>query len=69
MHSLSVIHFRYEVLHNDHLKYLLAGKGRYKHLVDGTTNPDQMLSRENQAYPERSTVSANLYSKIAYRDR
>ena len=59
MHNLGVIHGRFQVLHNDHLRYLLAGKARCEHLVVGITNPDPILSREDQADPARSTLSAN----------
>lgn len=59
MHSLGVIHGRFQVLHNDHLKYILAGKAHFEHLVVGITNPDSMLSREDQAYPVRSNLSEN----------
>jgi bifunctional ADP-heptose synthase (sugar kinase/adenylyltransferase) len=59
MHSLGVIHGRFQVLHNDHLEYLMAGKARCAHLVVGITNPDPILSREDQADPVRSTLSAN----------
>lgn len=55
MRSLGGIHGRFQVLHNDHLKYILAGKAHFEHLVVGITNPHPMLSRENQAYPVRST--------------
>jgi nicotinamide mononucleotide adenylyltransferase len=59
MHALGVIHGRFQVLHNDHLTYLLAGKTRCEHLVVGITNPDPILSREDEADPMRSTSLAN----------
>jgi nicotinamide mononucleotide adenylyltransferase len=59
LHSLGVIHGRFEILHNDHLKSLVAGKARCEHLVVGITNPDAILSREDDADPERSSLSAN----------
>ncbi len=59
MHSVGVIHGRFQVLHNDHLTYLLAGKERCHHLVVGITNPDPILSREDEADPLRSTLLAN----------
>lgn len=62
MHSVGVIHGRFQVLHNDHLKYLLAGKSRCEHLVVGITNPDPLLSREDEADPMRSTLLANPLS-------
>lgn len=54
-----VIHGRFQVLHNDHLKYLLAGKKRCSHLVVGITNPDPTLTRDDPADPHRSLPSSN----------
>ena len=58
-YDLGVIHGRFQVLHNDHLKYLLAGKELCEHLVVGITNPDPVLSREDRADPKRSIPGAN----------
>lgn len=49
-----VIHGRFQVLHIDHLKYILAGKERCKHLIVGITNPDPNYSRFDPADPYRS---------------
>ena len=57
--SLGVIHGRFQVLHNDHLQYLLAGKRLCRHLVIGITNPDPALSREDQTDLHRSRPLAN----------
>jgi len=54
-----VIHGRFQILHNDHLKYLLAGKKLCHHLVVGITNPDPYLSREEKTDPNRSAPMAN----------
>lgn len=54
-----VIHGRFQVVHNDHLKYLMAGKKLCRHLVVGITNPDPMLTREESADPKRSDPLAN----------
>jgi nicotinamide-nucleotide adenylyltransferase len=54
-----VIHGRFQVLHNDHLTYLLAGKALCKHLVVGITNPDPSRVREETADSHRSSRSAN----------
>jgi nicotinamide-nucleotide adenylyltransferase len=59
MIETGVIHGRFQVLHNDHLKYLLAGKERCRHLVVGITNPDPTLTREDPADPNRSQVLSN----------
>jgi nicotinamide mononucleotide adenylyltransferase len=54
-----VIHGRFQVLHIDHLKYILAGKARCEHLVIGITNPDPLLTKDDIADPERSDPAAN----------
>jgi nicotinamide mononucleotide adenylyltransferase len=59
MTEMGVIHGRFQVLHNDHLKYLMEGKTRCKHLVVGITNPDPFLTRADAADPHRSTAQAN----------
>jgi len=41
-----VIHGRFQVLHNDHLKYLMEGMALCDHLVVGITNPDPILTGE-----------------------
>jgi len=54
-----VIHGRFQVLHNDHLAYLLAGTALCRHLVVGITNPDPLLTRDESADPKRSHPAAN----------
>lgn len=54
-----VIHGRFQILHHDHMKYLLAGKARCSHLVIGITNPDPILTLEDPANPERSSPTEN----------
>lgn len=57
-----VIHGRFQVLHNDHLVYLLAGAALCRHLVVGITNPDPFLTKEESADPKRSNPVANPLS-------
>ena len=57
--EIGVIHGRFQVLHNDHLTYLLAGKSRCRHLVVGITNPDPELTRDDVADPGRSLAINN----------
>ena len=59
MTKLGVIHGRFQVLHNDHLAYLLAGKARCEHLVVGITNPDPTLTGKDEADVSRSDPKAN----------
>jgi len=59
MPHFGVIHGRFQVLHNDHLRYLLAGKERCEHLVVGITNPDPTLIREESSDPRRHLPLTN----------
>jgi nicotinamide mononucleotide adenylyltransferase len=59
MTERGVIHGRFQVLHNDHLNYLLAGKTRCRHLIIGITNPDPVLTKDDPADPERSSPLSN----------
>ena len=59
---LGVIHGRFQVLHNDHLRYLLAGREQCEHLVVGVTNPDPTLCRDEAVDPHRGRASANPLS-------
>jgi hypothetical protein len=54
-----VIHGRFQVFHNDHLSYVLAGKSRCRHLIVGITNPDPLLTRDDPADLNRSSPLAN----------
>jgi len=57
-----VIHGRFQVLHNDHLVYLLAGAALCRHLVVGITNPDPLLTKDESSDPKRSNPAANPLS-------
>ncbi|MFW9785129.1 MAG: nicotinate-nucleotide adenylyltransferase [Candidatus Heimdallarchaeota archaeon] len=59
LYDIGVIHGRFQVLHNDHIKYLLAGKHLCNYLVVGITNPDPSLTRDSKTNPHRSTPIAN----------
>ncbi len=59
LHDVGVIHGRFQVLHNDHLRYLLAGRALCRHLVVGITNPDPVLTRQDPAAPARHRPDAN----------
>ena len=58
-YPIGVIHGRFQILHNDHLKYLLAGKKLCDHLIVGIANPDPSQSRYTKANPHRNTEFAN----------
>ena len=62
MHPTGFIHGRFQVLHNDHLAYLLAGKERCERLIVGVTNPDAATTRAEAADPKRSSLENNPLS-------
>jgi hypothetical protein len=64
MRDTGVIHGRFQVLHNDHLAYLMAGMQRCRHLFIGITNPDPTLTRADPSDPHRSTPGANPLTYI-----
>ncbi|MBC8317735.1 MAG: nicotinate-nucleotide adenylyltransferase [Desulfobulbaceae bacterium] len=53
------IHGRFQVLHNDHLTYLLAGKKECEFLVVGITNPDPSLTKQDASDVSRSDDAEN----------
>lgn len=58
-YTTGVIHGRFQVLHNDHMKYLMAGKALCQHLVVGITNPDPFLTKPENADTERNVPLSN----------
>lgn len=62
LQKIGVIHGRFQILHNDHLKYLLAGKQCCEHLVVGITNPDPSLTKLDEADSTRSDKVANPFT-------
>ncbi len=65
-YKTGVIHGRFQVFHNDHLAYLLAGASRAEQLIIGITNPDQTLTRPDATDPQRSSPKAN---PLTYEER
>ena len=57
--KVGVIHGRFQLLHNDHMKYLLAGKAKCEHLIIGICNPEVELTRYTDSNPHRSRKSSN----------
>jgi len=62
MIDTGVAHGRFQIFHNDHLKYLQAAKERCRHLVVAVTNPDPTLTRFDPADPGRSSPGRNPLS-------
>lgn len=59
LYKTGIIHGRFQILHHDHLKYLLSGKALCRHLVVGVTNPDPAMTLDDPVDPERSLPAAN----------
>lgn len=57
--EIGIIHGRFQLLHNDHMKYLLAGKEKCKHLIIGICNPEIELTKYTKVNPHRSKKSSN----------
>jgi hypothetical protein len=57
--DLGVVHGRFQILHNDHMRYILAARDQCRHLVIGITNPDAGLTRHEPVDPGRSDPEAN----------
>lgn len=62
MHPLGVIHGRFQGLHNDHLKYLLAAQKRCDFLYVGITNPDAGCSLLEPTAKGRETTVSNPFT-------
>jgi len=58
-YDIGTIHGRFQILHNDHVKFLFAGKKLCKHLIVGITNPDPSLTKDHDSNPHRSQPIAN----------
>jgi nicotinamide-nucleotide adenylyltransferase len=54
-----VIHGRFQILHNDHVRYLMAARSKCRHLVVGITNPDPTLTRKDTTDAFRNSPQAN----------
>ena len=59
---LGSVHGRFQLLHNEHMKYILAGKKRCEHLIIGICNPDMTRTKFSKADPHRSQASANPFT-------
>lgn len=59
---IGVVHGRFQLLHNDHVKYILAGMERCGRLVIGICNPDEGRTCFSEVDPHRSEKGANPFS-------
>lgn len=61
-YKVGVVHGRFQLFHNDHLKYVLAAKKECDHLIVGICNPDKRMTLFTDANPHRSSDSANPFT-------
>ena len=57
--ELGAVCGRFQIFHNDHLKYVLAAKKRCKHLMIGITSADPSVSPAEKTDKNRNKRSAN----------
>lgn len=57
-----VVHGRFQLLHNDHMKFILEAKSRCQHLIVGICNPDKETTAYNEIDPHRSSDEANPFT-------
>ena len=60
--TIGVVHGRFQLLHNDHIRYILAGKEKCEHLVIGICNPDKSLTAYSSTNPHRSREESNPFT-------
>lgn len=59
---IGVVHGRFQLLHNEHMKYILAGKRRCEHLIIGICNPDITYTKYTDIDPHRSKHTSNPFT-------
>lgn len=62
LYKTGVLHGRFQLLHNDHMKFILEGLSRCEHLVIGICNPDVTLTAYNAKNPHRSQATNNPFT-------
>lgn len=62
MDKIGVVCGRFQILHHEHMKYILAGKGKCEHLIIGITNFDISEQIDCQVDPHRMQKESNPFS-------
>lgn len=62
MIELGFIHGRFQLFHNDHLKYALLAKEQCKKLIVGITSPENATLIREEIDPHRSEVASNPFT-------
>lgn len=60
--ELGFIHGRFQLFHNDHLKYALLAKERCEKLIVGITSPEHASLIREEVDPHRSEASSNPFT-------
>ena len=59
---VGVVHGRFQLLHNDHVRYILDGREHCDHLIIGICNPDERLTKYTKSNPHRSLKENNPFT-------
>lgn len=62
MAKLGFIHGRFQLFHNDHLKYALLAKDHCEKLIVGITSPENANLLREEVDPHRSNAAANPFT-------
>ena len=62
MVELGFIHGRFQLFHNDHLKYALLAKEQCKKLIVGITSPENATLIREEVDPHRSEAASNPFT-------
>lgn len=62
MVELGFIHGRFQLFHNDHLKYALLAKEKCKKLIVGITSPENTVLIHEEIDPHRSESTSNPFT-------
>ena len=60
--TIGMVHGRFQLVHNEHLQYILRGLSRCSRLVIGITNPEASEYKADPLSPHRHQVEANPYT-------
>ncbi|MCT4660915.1 MAG: hypothetical protein N4A40_03565 [Tissierellales bacterium] len=59
MNEIGVVCGRFQVLHNEHMDYILGAKAECKKIIVGIASPDKLRSPEEKTDLNRSKLAAN----------
>ena len=62
MEKLGFIHGRFQLFHNDHLRYALDAKTQCEKIIVGITSPENAILIREEVDPHRSNVADNPFT-------